>query len=230
MDGIRGRYSKRLFPWDRYAAAIAIHEGGGSTYRDSIAGPGQWSIRVCETRSNLGRTNITETLGHTGLKRAPRKATRTSSNTCSTGHFCVIALIDNHATGGSGYRIFPIVHLSKSKPVWTFPDLPKVVLNTEGGERVDFEEGLFPDDSWDTPEDEFEVEWIADMRSGTRTCYGRVHREFQFYWKDYDQPTWVDEADLNCAALFYEYERGRTSHNSFNVMQLHEEGTNTSTG
>ncbi|OWY96986.1 reverse transcriptase [Phytophthora megakarya] len=42
----------------------------------------------------------------------------------------------------------------------------------------------------------------------------------------YDQPTWVDEADLNCAALLYEYERGRTSRNPFNVMQSHEEGVN----
>ncbi|OWY91453.1 reverse transcriptase [Phytophthora megakarya] len=32
--------------------------------------------------------------------------------------------------------------------------------------------------------------------------------------------------DLNCAALLYEYERGRTSRNRFNVMQSHEEGVN----
>ncbi|OWY91081.1 LOW QUALITY PROTEIN: reverse transcriptase [Phytophthora megakarya] len=73
--------------------------------------------------------------------------------------------------------------------------------------RSDFDEELLPDDSWDTPldEDEFEVERIAD-------------------------PTWVDEADLNCAALLYEYERGRTSRNRFNVMQSHEEGVNHTLG
>ncbi|OWZ02630.1 hypothetical protein PHMEG_00025776 [Phytophthora megakarya] len=156
------------------------------------------------------------------------------------GPFRVTELIGNHAarlkTAGSGYRIFPIVHLSKLKPVRTFPDRPKVVLNTEDGDRVvlntedddrvDFDEELLPDDSWDTPldEDEFEVERIADVRSGRRTRYGRVRREFQVYWKGYDQSTWVDEADLNCAALLYEYERGRTSRNCFYVMQSHKKG------
>ncbi|OWZ11416.1 reverse transcriptase [Phytophthora megakarya] len=148
------------------------------------------------------------------------------------GPFRVTELIGNHAarleTAGSVYRIFPIVHLSKLKPVQPFPDRPKVVLNIEDDDRVDFDEELLPDDSWDTPldEDEFEVERIADVRSGTRTRYGRVHREFQVYWKGYDQPIWVDQADLNCAALLYEYEGGRTSRNRFNVMQSHEEGMN----
>ncbi|OWY95524.1 reverse transcriptase [Phytophthora megakarya] len=113
------------------------------------------------------------------------------------GPFRVTELIGNHAarleTAGSGYRIFPIVHLSKLKPVRTFPDRPKVVLNTEDDDGVDFDEELLPDDNWDTPldKDEFEVERIADVRSGRRTQYGRVHREFQVYWKGYDQPTWT---------------------------------------
>ncbi|OWZ12258.1 hypothetical protein PHMEG_00014614 [Phytophthora megakarya] len=123
------------------------------------------------------------------------------------GPFRVIELIGNHAarleTAGSGYRIFPIVHLSKLKPVRTFPDRPKVILNAKDDDREDVDEELLPDDSWETPlgEDEFDVKRIADVRSGRRTYYGRVHREFQVYWKGYDQPTWVDEADLNCAAL-----------------------------
>ncbi|OWY90584.1 reverse transcriptase [Phytophthora megakarya] len=148
------------------------------------------------------------------------------------GPFRESELIGNHAarrqTADSGYRFFPIVHLSKLKPVRTFPDRPKVILNTEDDDRVDFDEELLPDDSWETPlgEDEFEVERITDVRSGRRTRYGRVHREFQVYWKCYDQPTWVDETDLNCAALLYEYERGRTSRNRFNVMQSNEEGIN----
>ncbi|OWY99757.1 hypothetical protein PHMEG_00029188 [Phytophthora megakarya] len=118
--------------------------------------------------------------------------------------------------------------MSKLRPLRAFPDRPKVVLNTEDDDRVDVDEELLPDDSWDTPldEDEFKVERIADVRSGRRTRYGRVQREFQVYWKSYDQPTWVNEADLNCAALLYEYERGRTSHNRFNVMQSHEEAMN----
>ncbi|OWZ05761.1 LOW QUALITY PROTEIN: reverse transcriptase [Phytophthora megakarya] len=91
------------------------------------------------------------------------------------GPFRVTELIGNHAarleTAGSGYRIFPIVHLSKLKPVRTFPDRAKVVLNTEDDDRVDIDEEQLPDDSWDTPldEDEFEVERIADVRAGRRT-------------------------------------------------------------
>ncbi|OWZ05311.1 LOW QUALITY PROTEIN: hypothetical protein PHMEG_00022620 [Phytophthora megakarya] len=47
------------------------------------------------------------------------------------GPFRVTELIGNHAArleaAGSWYRIFPIEHMSKLKPVRTFPDRPKVV-------------------------------------------------------------------------------------------------------
>ncbi|OWY96428.1 reverse transcriptase, partial [Phytophthora megakarya] len=52
-----------------------------------------------------------------------------------------------------------------------------VPRSAKDDDRVHFDEELLPDDSWDTPldEDEFEVEWIADVRSGRRTRYGRGH-------------------------------------------------------
>ncbi|KAL4109209.1 hypothetical protein PRIC1_000912 [Phytophthora ramorum] len=55
-----------------------------------------------------------------------------------------------------------------------------------------------------------------------RTRYGRVHQEFQVYWKGFEDPSWVDEADLNCGALLREYEREVTNRNRFGVMQSHE--------
>ncbi|POM70259.1 Hypothetical protein PHPALM_13323, partial [Phytophthora palmivora] len=44
------------------------------------------------------------------------------------------------------------------------------------------------------------------MRSGKRTRYGRTLREFLVHWKGYNEPTWVDEADLNCGALLGVYD------------------------
>ncbi|OWZ00441.1 reverse transcriptase, partial [Phytophthora megakarya] len=147
------------------------------------------------------------------------------------GPFRVIELIGDHAarveTSGTEYRIFPVVHLSKLKLVKAFPDRPTCTLLVDEEDRVDFDEALLPEDSWETPlgEDEYEVERIADVRSGRRTRYGRVHREFQVFWKGYHEPTWVDEADLNCGALLAEFERTQTNRSRFNAMQSHEEAS-----
>ena len=83
----------------------------------------------------------------------------------------------------------------------------------------------FLKDTWvgDLAEGELEVERITDMRSGRRTRYGRVHRQFKVYWKGYGDPSWVDEADLNCGALIQEWDRDCVRNNGFEVMQLHEE-------
>uniref|UniRef100_H3H9H5 Chromo domain-containing protein n=1 Tax=Phytophthora ramorum TaxID=164328 RepID=H3H9H5_PHYRM len=144
------------------------------------------------------------------------------------GPFRVAEMIDDHAArleiAGSEYRIFPIVHVSKLKLVRRFPDRPDAPLLVAESDRLDFDEALLPEDSWETPldEGEFEVEKIADVRTGRRTRYGRVHRDFLVFWKGYDDPTWVDEADLNCGAMLRDFERGLASRNRFEVMQSHE--------
>uniref|UniRef100_H3H7G7 Chromo domain-containing protein n=1 Tax=Phytophthora ramorum TaxID=164328 RepID=H3H7G7_PHYRM len=144
------------------------------------------------------------------------------------GPFRVIEMLDNHAArlevAGTNYRLFPIVHVSKLKPVRSFPDRSTLTLVVDEEDRFNFDEALLPEDSWEAglDEDEFEVEKIVNMRSGRRTRYGRVHREFQVRWKGYDQLSWVDEADLNCGALLREYERGVVNRNRFTVMQSHE--------
>ncbi|OWZ04123.1 LOW QUALITY PROTEIN: reverse transcriptase [Phytophthora megakarya] len=101
---------------------------------------------------------------------------------------------------GTGYQIFPVVHVSKLKLVKDFPDRPRVELTVDGENRLDFDEILLPEDRWvpDLGPDEYEVERISDMRSGKKTRFGRVYREFLVHWTGYDKPTWVDEADLNC--------------------------------
>ncbi|POM59419.1 hypothetical protein PHPALM_31855 [Phytophthora palmivora] len=126
---------------------------------------------------------------------------------------------------GTEYRFFLVVDAPKIKSVRQFPDRPKMRLTIRDQDRYDFYEAQLPEDSWirDLVNDEDEVEKIVDMRSGRRTRYGRTLREFLVHWKGYDEPTWVDEADLNCGALLYDYLRDRTNRNRFEVMQSHEE-------
>ncbi|OWY95160.1 hypothetical protein PHMEG_00034910 [Phytophthora megakarya] len=126
---------------------------------------------------------------------------------------------------GSTYGIFPVVHVSKIKLAKVFPDRPVARLNGSEGDRVDFDEALLPEDSWiqDQDSDEYEVERISDMRTGKRTRYGRIYREFLVHCRGYEDPTWVDEADLNCDALLYEFLRDRANRNRFGVMQSQEE-------
>ncbi|OWZ15402.1 LOW QUALITY PROTEIN: reverse transcriptase [Phytophthora megakarya] len=48
---------------------------------------------------------------------------------------------------GFAYNIFPVVHVSKIKPVREFPDRPVIRLTTQDQDRLDFDEALFPGDS-----------------------------------------------------------------------------------
>ncbi|KAE8979102.1 hypothetical protein PR001_g24651, partial [Phytophthora rubi] len=145
------------------------------------------------------------------------------------GPFRVKEMVSNFAarleTAGTDYRLFPVVHVSKLKPVRVFPDRPAMILTTGGEDRFDFDEALLPEDSWDQglEEGEYEVERISDVRTGRRTHYGRALREFQVYWRGYHDPTWVDEADLNCGALLHEFLQDLAKQSRFQVMQSHEE-------
>ncbi|POM66309.1 Hypothetical protein PHPALM_17854 [Phytophthora palmivora] len=129
------------------------------------------------------------------------------------GPFLVLELVDEHAVrleiAGTEYRLSPVVHVSKIKHARQFPDSPQMRLTISDQDRYDFDEALFPEDGWirDMDNDEYEVEKIVDMRSGKRTRYGRTLREFLVFWKGYDEPMWVDDADLNCGALLYDYRR-----------------------
>ncbi|OWY95807.1 reverse transcriptase [Phytophthora megakarya] len=100
-----------------------------------------------------------------------------------------------------------------------FPDRPRVELTVDEADRLDFDEFLLPEDSWvlDLGADEYEVERISDVRSGKKTRFGRIYREFLVHWTGYDEPTWVDEADLNCGAILNAFLRERANRNRFNV-------------
>jgi hypothetical protein len=145
------------------------------------------------------------------------------------GPFRVRELCGRHAArleiADTPYRLFPLVHVSKLKRVRTFPDRPKNQLNVEEVDRVDFDEAMLPEDSWERPldENEFEVEKIMDVRYGRKTRFGRVQRQYLVQWKGSSDPTWIDEVDLNCGALLQEFDRDQVSKNRFEVMQSHEE-------
>ena len=89
---------------------------------------------------------------------------------------------------------------------------------------LDFDEALLPEDSWegDLEDGQYEVEEIMDVRSGRKTRYERVHRQFLVKWKGYTDLSWVNEADLSCGAILQKFERNRVSRNRFEVMHLHE--------
>ncbi|ETL77336.1 hypothetical protein L917_21722 [Phytophthora nicotianae] len=145
------------------------------------------------------------------------------------GPFRVAETVDRHAvrleTASTEYRLFPIVHVSKLKLVKSYPERPTSTLANREADRVDFNEGLLPEDSWEREleEDEYEVERIPDVRSSKKTRYGRTRREYLVFWKGYAEPSWVDETDLNCGALLRDFDRGRTDRNRFEAMQSHEE-------
>ena len=105
-----------------------------------------------------------------------------------------------------------------------FPDRPNSELKVDGTDRVDFDECLLPEDSWvrEVEEGKYEVEEILESRTGKKTRYGRQQRKFLVQWKGHPDPSWVDEVDLNCGALLRDFERNKTSHNRFEVMQIHE--------
>ncbi|OWZ10931.1 hypothetical protein PHMEG_00016126 [Phytophthora megakarya] len=72
---------------------------------------------------------------------------------------------------GTGYQIFPVVHVSKLRLVREIPDRPRVELTVNESDRLDFDEVLLPKDSWvpDLGADDYQVEQISDVRSGKKT-------------------------------------------------------------
>ncbi|OWZ10327.1 hypothetical protein PHMEG_00016836 [Phytophthora megakarya] len=54
----------------------------------------------------------------------------------------------------SGYRFYPVVHVSRLKAVNEFCDRPKTRLARDVAEkeRIDFDEELLPEDSWESDE------------------------------------------------------------------------------
>ncbi|POM63992.1 Hypothetical protein PHPALM_20542 [Phytophthora palmivora] len=83
----------------------------------------------------------------------------------------------------SGYRLYPVVHVSRLKAVSELGSRPKSRLTPEVTEetRLDFDEELLPEDSWEPDQlaGEYEVEVILDDRIPLSTSTERAVREFK---------------------------------------------------
>ncbi|POM57809.1 Reverse transcriptase [Phytophthora palmivora] len=123
------------------------------------------------------------------------------------GPFRVLELVEEHAVrleiAGTEYRLFPVVHVSKIKP------RPKTRLTIQDQDPFDFDEALLPEDSWirDLDTDEYEVEKIIDMRSGSA--------------RGMDTKS-ISTVELYCMTI-YEIERIEIDSKSCNHMRSHEE-------
>ncbi|OWZ08101.1 hypothetical protein PHMEG_00019409 [Phytophthora megakarya] len=99
----------------------------------------------------------------------------------------------------SGYRFYPVVHVSRLKAVNEFCDRPKARLARDVAEeaRIDFDEELLPEDSWmpDEVAGEFEVEAVLDDKTPMSTSTDRPVREFEVEWKSERRLQMVQVAD-----------------------------------
>ena len=68
---------------------------------------------------------------------------------------------------GTPYLFLPLVHISKFKVLKIFQDRPINQLNVEEADRLDFDEAMLLEDSWERTLDE-------DARSGIKTRFGRI--------------------------------------------------------
>ncbi|KAE8878923.1 hypothetical protein PF003_g37165 [Phytophthora fragariae] len=102
----------------------------------------------------------------------------------------------------SGYRFYPVVHVSRLKAVNEFGERPRTRLAPDMTEetRLDFDEELLPEDSWepDRLAGEYEVEAILDDRVPLLNNTKRAVREFLVKWAGYEDPTWEPAANLSC--------------------------------
>ncbi|GMF47859.1 unnamed protein product [Phytophthora fragariaefolia] len=91
--------------------------------------------------------------------------------------------------------------------------------------RLDFDEELLPEDSWesDSLAGECEVESILDDRRPTETSTRRSVREFVVRWVGYDEPTWEPMTNLSCGGLLYDYLREKRSSQRFQMVQVADE-------
>ena len=138
-------------------------------------------------------------------------------------------MIGDHAckleTPGSGYTVFPTVHLSKLKLVQEYPSRPATDLVVDPAERFDFDEALLPEDSFEPNpnEDVYEVEEILDREViPPRTRNGRRQIRYRIMWRGYNEPQWVLEEDLSCGGLLFDFHERLKARNRFGVMQSHE--------
>ncbi|POM65886.1 Hypothetical protein PHPALM_18333 [Phytophthora palmivora] len=142
----------------------------GSTTRQDRE-PRRWRYRI-QMQYQLAREQVNEQLREAIQGRADRHnepvRPRHARKLAHMWHepFRVLELVDEYAVcmeiAGKEYRLFPVVHVSKIKPVRQIPYRPQIRLTIPDQDRYDFDEALLPEDSWirDLDNNEYEVEKI----------------------------------------------------------------------
>ncbi|OWZ22834.1 LOW QUALITY PROTEIN: hypothetical protein PHMEG_0002388 [Phytophthora megakarya] len=59
----------------------------------------------------------------------------------------------------------------------------------------------------------------TNIRISRRTRYVRILREFLVHWRGYENPTWIDEVDLNWGAILHQFLWNHANQNQIGVMQ-----------
>ncbi|KAE8877730.1 hypothetical protein PF010_g16952 [Phytophthora fragariae] len=124
------------------------------------------------------------------------------------GPFRIKTKVDEYAfeldlSDRSGYRFYPVVHVSRLKAVREFGERPRTRLAPDVTEetRLDFDEELLPEDIWepDRLAGEYEVDAIIDDRVPLLNSTERAVREFLVKWVGHEDPTW--EPAANCGEV-----------------------------
>ncbi|OWZ19630.1 hypothetical protein PHMEG_0006082 [Phytophthora megakarya] len=127
----------------------------------------------------------------------------------------------------SGYRVYPVVHVSWLKAVNEFCDWPNARLARDVAEeaRFDFDKKLLPEDSWmpDEVAGKFEVEAILDGGTPMSTSTERPVREFEVKWVGYESTTWEPASTLLCRGLLYDYLRNKKRGQRLQIVQVADE-------
>ncbi|OWZ11860.1 hypothetical protein PHMEG_00015055 [Phytophthora megakarya] len=93
----------------------------------------------------------------------------------------------------SGYRIYPVVHVSRMKLDNEVNNRPttRFVPEIAKGPILDFDQKLLPGNPWvpDQRGGEYEVEAILDEIRRLSTIVGRSVRVFKVKWVGYEEPT-----------------------------------------
>ncbi|OWZ13202.1 LOW QUALITY PROTEIN: reverse transcriptase [Phytophthora megakarya] len=218
MGGIRDQRWRPQSQSDVADGAIGTRDGGVIGTNGIISSHGNKLTPECEKTLQIAPVGIMRTLLHTrsrrdlGFGNISTGGERVGSPLAFRAAEKINEFTIKPEIAGTGYQIFPVIHVSKVKLVKNVPDRPRVERTVNESDRLDFDVVLPPEDSWvpDLGADEYEVEWFADERGGKKRRFGRVYRGF---FVGYDEPTWVDEADLNCGAIPNAFLRERVNHN-----------------
>ena len=127
----------------------------------------------------------------------------------------------------SGYRFYPVVHISRLKTVTEQGARPttKSVEGVGDTDRLDFDEELLTEDSWmpDNSSGRYGVEAILDDDTSRPLTTDRSQRKFLVKWVGYDEPTWEPLTNLSCGGLLFDYLRRKNRKNRPQLVKVADE-------